>query len=163
MSEFLPSTQALIRNRRPQQQACRHYQEGITLFELITVVCLISVITGFGLLSFDPLWKKHQLKLASTDFKGKIQLYRMKAILKNTTYQIRLNNNILYVRNKEGESWSDWRNLKLRDKISYSFAGNIYFYQKGFASPKTMTLGFGDYNKKLILNINGRVRESEIY
>lgn len=163
MSTFLHCNNTPNPNPSSQQQARSDWHKGITLFELITVVCLITIISGMGLLSFEPLWKKHQLEAASKDFKGKIQLYRMKAILENSTYQLQLNNNVLYIRKKKGESWSNWEKSILSDQIDYGVTGNIFFYQKGFASPKTLTLGSGAYNKKLILNINGRVRESKIY
>ncbi len=109
------------------------------------------------------MWQKHLLKQATGQMLGQIQTCRMKAILERRTYQIKIAGQVLSHRHKTGLDWSSWEQTMFADPIKLSMNGTSYFYSKGFASPKTITVVQGDYHQKIIININGRARLSEIY
>ncbi len=136
---------------------------GFSLIELLAAICIISIATGFAVVSLEPLWKKHELRLAVTELKGQIQLLRAKAILQQKTYQIKLSGPDLFFRRKAGNQWGDWTRRKLNNQVQISMSGTCQFYSKGFASPKTIVFAHANYQQSLIVNINGRVRTSEIY
>ncbi len=111
---------------------------GVSLMELLVTLCIISILCGFAAVSVGPLWKKHQLRLAVDDIISQIQLFRMKSILENRTYQIKFSQPHLYYCSKSNNQWSGWKQYKLKDQVFYSMSGTTYFYSKGFASPKTI-------------------------
>jgi len=121
------------------------------------------MLTAFATVSFKPLWDKHRLGLAIQETTDFIQLLRMKAIIKKSTFQMKLVDSDLYYRGKKDQGWDNWMKKELTDVASYSMKGTSSFYKKGFASPKTITLKVNDYRQKIIININGRTRSSEIY
>lgn len=120
-------------------------------------------MAGMVSVSLRPLWGKHQLRLGVKELIGQIQLLRMKAILEKCSYQIRIANSRLSYRKKKQNQWESWKNFKLKDDIEYTMKGNVYFYSKGFASPKTITLRHDKYSQKIIVNINGRARTSKVF
>ncbi|MBU3917870.1 prepilin-type N-terminal cleavage/methylation domain-containing protein [bacterium] len=136
---------------------------GFSLIELLVVICIISIMTGFAAVSLEPLWKKHELRLAVTDLKGQIQILRTKAILQQKTYQIKFSGPDLFFRRNNGNQWENWTRRELNAQVQFSMSGTCQFYSKGFASPKTIELAHNNYKQNLIVNINGRVRTSEIY
>jgi hypothetical protein len=109
------------------------------------------------------MWQKHLLKQTTGQMMGQIQTYRMKAILERRTYQMKIAGQVLSHRYKTGLDWSGWEQTMFAEPSKLSMNGTSSFYSKGFASPKTITAVQGDYHQKIIININGRARFSEIY
>lgn len=140
----------------------RAYQPGITLFELMAVVCIIGVISSFGLVSLKPLWQKHQLRQSISEVDSQVQILRLKAILEDCTYQMKIDGQYLLFRKKIKNKWLDWQKYQLNESTSVLISGSIYFDSKGFASPKSITIQLGQRYQQLIININGRTRRSEI-
>ena len=162
-SKTYPNSDNSKRNRiLPHDQPKPPYR-GLTLVELLVTICIVSMLTAFATVSFKPLWDKHRLGLAIRETTDFIQLLRMKAIIKKCTFQMKLVDNDLYYREKMDQGWDIWVKKELTDIASYSMKGSSSFYSKGFASPKTITLKVNDYRQKIIININGRTRSSEIY
>ncbi|MCP4754334.1 MAG: hypothetical protein GY866_25905 [Proteobacteria bacterium] len=141
----------------------RYVSKGLSLFEIMVAICIVSIVTGLATVSLRPLWEKHELRLAVDDLTGRIQLLRMKAILEKSTYQMKIEGPQLFYRRKIADRWDPWTNHRLKERIRYSMSGSSYFSGKGFATPKTITLTNNDYNRKIIININGRSRTSEIF
>jgi prepilin-type N-terminal cleavage/methylation domain-containing protein len=139
-----------------------YHHPGITLFELMAVVVIIGVISSIGVISFNPLWQKFQLNQTISDIESKIHLLRLKAILENSTYQMKIDNGYLVYRKKSKNHWLDWQRYRLNEKADVSMSGDIFFYSKGFTSPKTITIRMQQLHKHLIININGRTRKEEI-
>lgn len=138
-------------------------ESGLSLIEVMIALCIISVLMGIGTLRLNPLWKKHQLNTAVNEFVGKVQFFRMKAILEKSTCQLKMNGDTLFHRSRVDSSWSEWTEQSLAEEISYTMTGVLSFYDKGFASPKSIVLKGDNYSRKVIININGRARTSEIY
>jgi len=136
---------------------------GFSLVEVLATLVIISLITGIAAVSFGPLRQKHNLSLATEDLVRQFRLLRIKAILDKTTYQAKINNQVLHYRLKLGNRWEDWQTYQLSNQIQYNMSGTSRFYEKGFVSPKTVTLSDGEYRQQLIVNINGRIRTSELY
>jgi len=126
-------------------------------------IVVLSIVTGLAVVSLGPMWQKHLLKQATGQMMGQIQTYRMKAILERRTYQIKIAGQVLSHRYKTSLDWSSWEQTMFADPIKLLMNGTSSFYSKGFASPKTITVVQGDYHQKIIININGRARLSEIY
>jgi type II secretion system protein H len=137
-------------------------QNGLTVFELIAVICIIGILTSLSFVFFKPLWEKHQIQQAADEIENQIQLLRMKAILENNTYEMKLTNQIIEYRKRNSSHWEDWRKYVLKKTMNYSMPGSIYFDSKGFTSPKTITISLKNRFQQIIININGRVRKSEI-
>ncbi len=131
--------------------------------EVLVTLVLFSIISGVAAVSLGPLWQKHQLKQATAQLLSQIQTCRMKAIVKQKTYQIKITKQTLSSRYKSGIDWSNWEDYLFPGSALYSMSGTSYFYSKGFASPKTITVTHDNYHQKVIININGRARTSEIY
>jgi len=131
--------------------------------EVLVTLVLFSIISGVAAVSLGPLWQKHQLKQATGQLLSQIQTCRMKAIVEQKTYQIKITKQTLSSRHKSGIDWSDWEEYRFPGSALYSMSGTSYFYSKGFASPKTITVVHDNYQQKVIININGRARTSEIY
>ena len=136
---------------------------GLTLIELLVALCIVSIMAAFATVSFRPLWDKHRLNISTQELNGFVQLLRMKAILKKCTYQIKFVDNDIFYRKKNKQNWDNWLKREMSDATQYSMTGSSYFYSKGFASPKTITLAVNNYHQKLIININGRTRTTTIY
>jgi len=162
-SEVLPATPPLRKRNSLSQFLSIKKSPGLTLIELMVAICIVSILAAFATVSFKPLWDKHRLRLAVGDMNGFVQLLRMKAILKKSTFQMKLVDDDLYFRKKNEESWDKWSKRELRESTQYSMTGTSSFYGKGFASPKTITLTVNNYRQKIIININGRTRTSKIY
>jgi type II secretion system protein H len=137
--------------------------QGFSLVEILVAIVVLSIVTGLAVVSLGPMWQKHLLKQATGQMIGQIQTYRMKAILERRTYQIKISGQALSHRYKTGLDWSSWEQTVFTESIKISMSGTSYFYSKGFASPKTITVMQGVYHQKIIININGRARTSEIY
>jgi prepilin-type N-terminal cleavage/methylation domain-containing protein len=132
--------------------------KGVSLIELLITISLISIITGLASVSYQSLWSKEQLRVAADDLVRQFQTARMRAILENRSYYIRLEQDVLqtygdYLNRKQLQSTS-----RLNETIQYRLSGEIGFSAKGFASPKTVTLTKNDQTRKIIININGRIR-----
>ncbi len=138
-------------------------QEGLSLIEIMIAICLVSIIAGLATVSLEPLWKKHQLRLAVSNMTGTIQLFRMKAIIEKRTFQLKIENRRLYYRGRLTDQWESWSNWDLYTQVEYSMSGTTSFYSKGFASPKTITVTRNEFHQKIIININGKTRTSEIF
>ena len=162
-SETYPSSDTSISDGGHSHSRPFSQREGLTLVELLVAVGIVSILAAFATVSFKPLWDKHRLGLAVRETNGMIQLLRMKAIIKKSTYQMKLIDNDLYYRKKAHQKWDNWLKRELNDAAQYSMKGTSSFYSKGFASPKTITLTVNEYHQKIIININGRTRTSEIY
>ena len=139
------------------------HNHGLTLIELLVTICIVSILTALTTVSFKPLWDKHRLSLAARETTDIIQLLRMKAIIKKRTFQLKLVDNDFYYRQKKDQGWEAWLKKEMNDVARYSMKGTSSFYSKGFASPKTITLNVNNYHQKIIININGRTRTTEIY
>jgi hypothetical protein len=126
-------------------------------------IVVLSIVTGLAVVSLGPMWQKHLLRQATGQMMEQIQTCRMKAILERRTYQIKISGQVLSQRHKMGLDWSGWKPYTFADPVKLSMSGTSYFYSKGFASPKTIKVAQGDYQQKIIININGRARVSEIY
>ncbi len=132
--------------------------KGLSLIELLITICLISIITGIATVSYESFWIKEQLRSASDELVQQIQLARMKSVLENRSYQIRLEQHILSTFHYQNNQWELWSNFQLNPTIIYQFSGTINFSAKGFASPKSIYLTKNDFTKKVVININGRIR-----
>ena len=137
--------------------------KGISLLEVLIALLIITIITGLAAVSIGPFWKKHQLQHATGHLLEQIQVCRMKAIVEQKTYQIKITGQTLYRRSKTGMDWSNWEAHQLDGPSHVSMKGTSYFYSKGFASPKTITVIHDEYRQKIIININGRARVSDVY
>ncbi len=137
-------------------------QIGVSLFELMAVVFIIGVLSSIGIVSFKPLWQKHQLSQSTNNIEEQIQLLRLKSIIENCTFEMKFDQHHLVYRKKQGQDWGNWRRYRLNEAAEYSMSGSIYFDNKGFTSPKTITIKMLNGFQQLIININGRVRKSEI-
>jgi len=157
----LPSFSFFLESRHPLGQTLVR-ERGVSLMELLAVVCILGVISAFGLVSFKPLWQKNTLQTAARELESRMQFLRMRAILENSTIEMKISGHYLVYRKKEGTAWWDWKKHRLDDRIQYRIAGSIYFDQKGFTTPKTITLNLNQLTQKIIININGRIRTSEI-
>lgn len=129
----------------------------------MVAIVVLSIVTGLAAVSLGPLWQKHLLKQTTGQMMGQIQACRMKAIIEKRTYQMTIAGQVLSHRHRTGLDWSDWQQYSFAEPVRLSMNGSSYFYSKGFASPKTITVSHGDYRQKIIININGRARVSEIY
>ncbi len=92
-----------------------------------------------------------------------IQVCRMKAVVEQKTYQIKIAGQVLFRRYKSGMDWSDWETYRFSGPARVSMSGTSHFYSKGFASPKTITVIHDNYRQKVVININGRARVSDVY
>ncbi len=138
-------------------------QKGVSLLELMVAVSIISIISSISYVSLRPLWNKQALYSAVLDLENSIQFFRMKAIIENSTIEMKLDPSCLNYRQKRENQWEGWRKRQLERSVFYSASGSIYFSGNGFASPRTLTLKSNDYSQQLIININGRIRKSEIF
>jgi len=141
----------------------KNERAGLSLIEVMIALCIVSVLMGIGSFTLHPLWKKHQLNTAVNSFISDIQLMRMKAILEKRTFQMKISGGVLFYHSMEEVTWSQWNERQLDKEVTYSMSGVTSFYDKGFASPKTIILKGNEYSRKVIININGRTRTSEIY
>lgn len=139
------------------------FQKGFSLFEVLIALAILTIVTGMAMVSLGPLWQKHQLKQATAHLLEQIQICRMKAVVEQKTYQIKMSGQQFYRRYKSGVDWSEWEHFRFDSPAQMSMSGTSYFYSKGFASPKTITLIHDDYRQKIIININGRARVSDVY
>ena len=140
----------------------RAFRPGITLFELMAVVCIIGVISSFGMVSLKPLWEKHQLHQSISEVDAQVQMLRLKAIVEDCTYQMKIEGHYLIFRKKINDKWLGWNKYRLSESTKALMSGSIYFDNKGFASPKSITIQLEQRYQQLIININGRTRRSEI-
>ena len=139
-------------------------QKGLSLLEVLFALVILAALARIASPGLTVLQQKHKLSLAVRDLNSRFQLFRMKAILEKSTYQIRLTGNQLdYRHKKEDTSWSDWNHVSLDLAIDYSMNKWINFSSKGFASPKTVYLKYGDFSQDMVVNINGGIRFSDIY
>ena len=138
------------------------FQPGITLFELMAVVCIIGVISSLGMVSLKPLWQKHQLHQSTSEVDSQVQMLRLKAILEDCTYQMKIDDRHLLFRKKIQNKWLGWKKYRLSERTSVFMSGSIYFDNKGFTSPKSITIQLEQRYQQLIININGRTRRSEV-
>ena len=132
--------------------------QGLSLIELLVTICLISIIVGIAGVSFQSFWANEQLRTASDELIQQLRLARMKSILENRSYQIKLEEHVLKIRYNQNNSWQNWSDFRINSDIIYQLSGKISFSGKGFASPKTVYLTKNDQTKKVIVNINGRIR-----
>lgn len=137
-------------------------QKGFSLIEVMVVLCIISVLVGFGSVSFRPLWQKHQLSLAVKELQSELELTRINAIIENKTFQFSTEPGIARTRKKNNVGWTQWHNKQFDETVTVLFSGNLYFYGKGFASPKTITIIREELRQQLVINVNGRIRRNEI-
>lgn len=126
-------------------------------------MCMVSFLIGFGIISLKPLYQKNRLEAEIQKLAGTIQLLRVKSILENKTYELRFQNKHLEYRRKSGSTWQKWNQKQVDEEIEYSFHGSLYFNSKGFLTPKTIWLKLGDLQQNIVININGRIRFSEIF
>ena len=141
----------------------KHNSSGVSLVEIMLVISIAGILTSFGTISFSPLWNKQQLNNATNDLKGRIQVLRMEAILKSKSFRMSVNEPQLIVESKEVGTWSFDRKIALNPDVTISYSGYLYFHNRGFMSPKTIKIKRGEYCKSIVVNINGRIRESEVY
>lgn len=128
------------------------------MLEVLVVICLIFAITGLAALSYRPFWEKEQLRTAASDLIRQIQLARMKAILENRSYRLVVDQGKLKTFRYENGEWREWSSYRLVETVDYQMRGGMHFSGKGFASPKTIRLNKDELKKKVIVNINGRIR-----
>lgn len=131
--------------------------------EMMIVISIISIIAGMSVLYLGPAYQKHNLRLASEELRQHIKVLRMKSIISKTTYQVRVSAWTLFFRAKTDHDWGDWESISLNNTVDYSMKGTTYLSSKGFASPKTILISIQKYRQKLVININGRARISQIY
>jgi Tfp pilus assembly protein FimT len=127
----------------------------------MVAVCIIGLLTAIGAVSVKPMWQKHQLRQSVGELEDRIQLLRLKAIIENETFEMKISDRYLVYRKKQGNSWENWKKHRLVDAVHYSLSGSVYFDRKGFASPCTIQIKLGDRSQKLTININGRVKIGE--
>lgn len=134
----------------------------MTVIELMAVVCIVGILSAAAMVSFKPMLEKHRLSLSTQNLEGILQSYRMKAILQNTTYEIRIGGEYLLSRRQQDEHWEEWRKHQFLTEASVDFSGSVYIDGKGFMTPKTIHLRYGKSDQYLVININGRMRRSEL-
>jgi Tfp pilus assembly protein FimT len=148
---------------RKIQSSPYSYQTGISLLELIAAVCIIGIISSIGYVSLSPLWRKQVLNSAVSEMENTIQFLRMKAIIENATIEMKLEAASLRYRKREGKNWGDWNIHGLDKSVVHIVNGSLYFSGAGFSSPKTILLKHEPFSRKLIININGRIRKSDSF
>ena len=121
-------------------------------------VGLIALLTGFATLSVNPLWNRQQLDNATTDLVHRVELMRISAITERRTIQIQITQNIFSHRKKTDNGWTAWTHYNLSNSVAFKLIGTLSFYDRGFASPRTITLTRETFSQKIIININGRIR-----
>ena len=60
--------------------------KGFTLTELMVVVAIIAIMTGFGYSGFSSLMKRERVKAAACQFAADVKEARMMAIEKHGIY-----------------------------------------------------------------------------
>lgn len=138
-------------------------RKGISLIETLITIAIISVIAGISTVSLNQLGAKQTLHSASDELIHQLQLLRLKAILEKKTYQAKFQSHLFFHRKKEKAEWSEWTSYPLANHVNFSLSSTINFSEKGFTSPRTITISNQDIKQKVIININGRIRKSEIY
>ena len=131
---------------------------GISLIEILVSICLVSIIMGLATVAYRPLWTKEELRSAADELIQQIQLARLKSILENRSYQLAADQRILTTFYYQNGQWYEGARFQLNETIDYQLSGRIHFSAKGFASPKTIYLNKHNYTKKVIVNLNGRIR-----
>ncbi|MFY7697726.1 MAG: type II secretion system minor pseudopilin GspH [Legionella sp.] len=66
---------------------------GFTLIEILVVVLIISMTTGFALLAFNDFGTNRQAMIAAEEFVNHLQFTQQLAVLESATYGIQLFNN----------------------------------------------------------------------
>ena len=135
--------------------------EGVSLFEMMVTIVIVSILSGSAYITLGPLWKKHEIGLVASDLTGHIQSLRLRAILEGVTYQMMIEDSSLKF--KKATSAGPWRKIELGESVHCSLKGRVLFSSRGFTSPKTIFLSTSKFKQNVIININGRVRRSEIY
>ena len=136
---------------------------GFSLMEIMVALCVVVIVAGISVVSLNPAWQKRRLGFATEELRQRFQTLRLKSIMAKRDHQAIIQDKYVFFRHRENEDWSDWEKTALNPTIKYSMKGTESFYSKGFASPKTITLTNGEYSQKIIININGRIRVSEIF
>lgn len=127
----------------------------------MVVVCIVGLLTTIGTITIKPLWEKRQLWLAAVELEDRIAILRMRAIIENETFEMKISDQFLVYRKKQDSSWGSWQKYHLSDTVRYSLTKSVYFDRKGFASPCTILIKLGERSQKLTININGRVKIGE--
>lgn len=134
---------------------------GISLIELMVSLLIISIISGVSLVSYQKVWQKNLLKNATEDLVIQLKMLKIKAILQNKTisYQIKSG----YLRKWSGSEKKENISIyRLSAGVQYNQNRVLNFSSGGFAGAGTIILNFGDYQSKVIISLNGRIRKDEI-
>lgn len=137
--------------------------QGISLIEMLITIAIISIIAGVSSVSLAQINNKSALNSASNETIHQLKLLRLKAILQKKSFQAKFQSNQFFYRNKENNQWNDWNSYSSKQHVAISLNSNITFSEKGFASPRTITLSKQAMKQKVIISLNGRIRKSEIF
>ncbi len=132
--------------------------QGLSLIELLITLCIISIVAGVSAVSYQTLWTKEQVESATHDLIQQLQLTRIRSILENRSYRLSIEDQQLIIEYLQNDQWVLTSAFHLNTAIYYQVTGNISFSAKGFASPKTLMLHYDGVSKKVVININGRIR-----
>ena len=138
---------------------------------MITLL-LVSIVSGFAAVKFDPLWTKHELRMATRELVQKLQILRTKAILSQLPRQIEIQANYLLTRSQG----SVWKTEHLHSGINYFRSRvsevcqlkdhardiRITYNGGGTSNGVTICLMKDKWYQKIILNSYGRIRTTAI-
>jgi type IV fimbrial biogenesis protein FimT len=124
---------------------------GFSITELMVVMAIGGIIMGIAAPSFMRWLPDMRLSSAAREVATDLQMARMKAISKNTTYTVTFNSNA-YTFGTDTRSIST-----LYPGITVTASANPVFSPRGTANSSTITLSNGSAQKLVCVKTVGRV------
>ncbi len=82
-------------------------QRGFSLFELLTVMLLISILAGIGVLNHHASRARLNLRTAARQIVMDLKVARMRAVATNANHRIRFRNADYQPQRKQGDQYTD--------------------------------------------------------
>jgi type II secretory pathway pseudopilin PulG len=138
-------------------------QNGLTIFELLFSVSIISIVLMMGVPGFKAFSRKMEINNGVRTATSAISYARYLAIKDNRSVKLRFKENQFELQKKKKRSWATFQTFDPGEKIEVTMNASPVFSPNGYISPLCSILIKNQWHHyKITISIAGRIKVIEI-
>lgn len=136
---------------------------GITLTELLVVLCLLSILITLGIPAFESFFVRWEASSGVRTVTTAISYARYDAVKMNRSVKFCIENNRILLKEKRSGVWEPFRSFDVDENVSLTINSSPVFSPTGSVAPLCSIYVRNErYCYKITISIEGRIKVAEI-
>jgi len=132
---------------------------GLTIFELLISMTILSILLTLGFTGFKSFQSKAQVYNTIRTATSALNTARYRAIEENRSFKVFLEGNKFFLKTKNNQKWETIKIFELEQKTEVFMNASPVFHATGYVSPLcSITIKNEKYSYKITISIAGRIK-----